>query len=194
MNRPLHRRPPSWTIWLAFTLIYLSWATTYLAIREGVHTERLPPALFGGVRVGLAGLILLIYLAMRGQRLRMPGRDFGWIVVTGLIMFVGGNGLMTAAEKTVPSNVAAVIAASTPVWIGLMESFWPHGDRLTGRGWLGLLLGLGGVAVVFGPQIETPAAFLEDAGPFMILGSACSWALGSLVLRHRRHSTHQKIV
>src|SRR5262249_47702025 len=186
MNPTPHRCPPRWAIWLAFTLIYLSWGTTYLAIREGVHTQRLPPALFAGVRVALAGLILLTYLPVRGQPLRMPRPGFAWVFLAGIIMFIGGNGLMTAAEKTVPSNVAAVIAATTPLWIGLMESVWAQGDRLTARGWIGLVLGLTGVAVGFSPQIRTPAVFLEDAGPLMILGSACSWSVGMLLVRHRQ--------
>ena len=57
--------PAKWAVILAFALLYLSWGTTYLAIRIGV--ESFPPALFGGSRVATAGLILLIYLAIRGE-------------------------------------------------------------------------------------------------------------------------------
>jgi len=67
---PLARRPARWSVVLAFTLVYLSWGTTYLAIRKGVET--FPPAIFGGSRVACAGLILLIYLGLRGQALRLP--------------------------------------------------------------------------------------------------------------------------
>ena len=55
-----------------------------------------------------------------------------------MLLFVAGNGLVTLAMQTVPSGVTAVLVASTPLWIGLFEMFWPAGDRLTPRGWLGM--------------------------------------------------------
>jgi drug/metabolite transporter (DMT)-like permease len=74
------------------------------------------------------------------------------------------------------------------LWIGLFEMFWPGGDRLTPRGWFGMIVGLAGVIILLAPKLEDPAAFWGNAGPLLVLLSACSWALGSLVMRHRRLS------
>ena len=198
----LHHRPPTWKLVLAFTVVYLSWGTTYFAIRAGVHTERLPPALFGGVRVALAGWLLLAFVAWQGTRLRMPRSEFFWVMLSGLLLFVGGNGLITFALDNVPSGVTAVLVAATPLWVALMEWAWPGGDRLSGRGWLGLLIGLGGVSILLGPKLLADFRSLGDfaslgglfqhAGPLWVLGSSLFWALGSLLLRYR-HRTGSRL-
>ena len=182
---PLARRPPSWQLALALALVYIAWGTTYLAIREGVRT--LPPGLFAGTRVALAGLALLAFLGMTGRTVRLSGRDAVLTWLSGALMFVGGNGLLTFAEKTVPSGVAAVLAATIPLWMALLEMILPHGERLTARGWLGLLIGFGGVVLLGseGAAAQPGAAFL-DAGPLLVLGSAAAWSLGSFIYRHGR--------
>lgn len=186
MKQPSPRAPATWAIALAFGLLYLSWGTTYLASRVGIHTCRMPPALFGGVRVCLAGLLLLAYLRCRGETLSLPRGELRATFLGGLLLFVGGNGLITAAMEYVPSNVAAVLAASTPLWMALMEMFWPGGERLIGRGWLGLLIGLAGVVIIMSPRLEAPTTLFQDPGLFLVIGSTLCWALGSLVLRHRQ--------
>jgi drug/metabolite transporter (DMT)-like permease len=181
------RRPAVWKLALAFTLVYLSWGTTYLAIKKGVKDEQLPPGLFGGVRVALAGLLLLSYLTLRGRPVRLPRGDWLGVCVSGGLLFVCGNGLVTLAETTVPSGTAAVLAATTPLWMALLGSALPGGERVRPGGWLGLALGLGGVVLLLAPQLSTtPDDLFADVGPFLVLGSACSWALGSLWLRTRR--------
>jgi drug/metabolite transporter (DMT)-like permease len=177
-------RPAAWALILAFALVYVSWGTTYLAIKRGVKDEHLPPALFGGVRVCLAGVLLLGYLGLRGEPLRLVRRDLIGVTMGGILLFVGGNNLLAMSEKTVPSGVAAILAATTPLWIALLEMFWPHGDRLTGRGWLGLVIGMAGVVLLLWPKLHHPADFLNDFGPLLMLGSAASWSLGALFLRH----------
>jgi drug/metabolite transporter (DMT)-like permease len=169
---------------LAFACLYISWGTTYLAIREGVKT--LPPALFGGTRLAAAGLVLLAFLAARGQRLWLPRRELISAAVVGVCLFVIGNGLITFAEKSVPSIVTAVLVATTPIWFALLEALWPWGERLTLRGWLGLALGMAGVLVLLAPELRQIDHFFDDLGPLLILGSAFSWAVGSFVLRHRK--------
>lgn len=198
----LDGRQPTWKLVLAFAIVYLSWGTTYFAIRAGVHTERLPPALFGGVRVALAGWLLLAFLAWRGAQLRMPGSEMFWVMVSGLLLFVGGNGLITFALDNVPSGVTAVLVAATPLWVALMERAWPGGDRLSGRGWLGLLIGLGGVLILLGPKLLADSQSAEglasvggmfrQAGPLWVIGSSLFWALGSLLLRYR-HRTGSRL-
>jgi drug/metabolite transporter (DMT)-like permease len=180
----LCHRPARWSLLLAFVLVYVSWGTTYLAIQKGV--EAFPPCLFGGCRVALAGLVLLSYLRLRGLPLRVSGTDFFWTGVVGVLMFVGGNGLLTFAEKSVASGVASVLAATSPFWMALWELLAPRGERLCLRGWIGLVAGLAGVVILLAPKLETPAAFWQDIGPLLILGSALSWSLGSFVMRHRR--------
>jgi drug/metabolite transporter (DMT)-like permease len=72
------RRPALWAVVLAFGLLYITWGTTYLAIRIGVET--LPPAVFSGGRLALAGLIMLAYLRLRGFSLAVPRGDWFWLL------------------------------------------------------------------------------------------------------------------
>lgn len=183
-SAPAERRPAGWAIVLAFAIVYFTWGTTYFAIREGVRT--LPPALFGGLRIGAAGVVLLAYLGLRGQSLRLVRRDLFLAAASGVLHFIGGNGLITFAERTLDSCAASVLAATTPVWIGLGETLWPRGERLTLRGWVGVLIGLAGVLVLLAPGLAAPASLLADAGPLLALASAACWSTGSLVLRHGR--------
>jgi drug/metabolite transporter (DMT)-like permease len=178
------RRPAAWIIVLAFLIVYLAWGTTYFAIREGVRT--LPPALFGGLRIGSAGVILLLLLWLRGESLRLARRDLVIVTLSGVLHFVGGNGLITFAEETVDSGVTSVLASTTPLWIALGESLLPRGERLTLRGWTGVLVGLAGVLLLLAPRLQVPAALLADTGPLLVLASAACWSAGSLVLRHGR--------
>ncbi len=180
--------PAPWAILLAFTLVYLAWGTTYLAIREGV--KQFPPGLFGGLRLTAAGLILFAFLALRGEPLRLRRRELFWVGLAGLLLFVGGNGLITVGERTVDSGVASILVATTPLWMGFIEMFWPGGERLSARGWTGLLIGLAGVVLLLTPKLQHPAQFLQDVGPFLVLGSALSWSVGSLVLRRHRSRSH----
>ena len=171
---------------LAFALVYVCWGTTYMAVKKGVQEEGLPPALFGGVRVCIAGCLLLWCQLLRSQRLALPARDRLPVVLCAALLFVGGNGLINIAGQTLDSGVCAVLAATTPLWIALFEICWPQGDRLTGRGWLGLLFGLGGVALLFAPVVKNAENLVVDAAYLIVLGSASCWALGSLVARHQR--------
>jgi drug/metabolite transporter (DMT)-like permease len=178
-------RPAAWAVLLAFTVLYLSWGTTYLAIRIGVHDEHMPPCLFAGCRVASAGAILLGYLCLRGQA-RLRAGELLWVALSGVLLFVFGNGGLTIAEDKVASGTAAVLGATTPLWIGLIETFWPDGDRLTWRGWCGLFGGLAGVFLLVGGQLQS-AVFGEIWAMALVLASSLAWAVGSLVVRHRRH-------
>ncbi len=198
MNSLALRPPQTWKILLALGLVYTSWGTTYLAISEGVKT--LPPCLFGGVRLTLAGCVLLAYLVARKQFVLLRGWELAGAAVVGILLFVFGNGLLTIAEMSVPSGIASVLVATTPLWIALLETAWPWGERLTLRGWLGLLAGTLGVVLLCWnkPAGENAASPFDYA---LALASASAWALGSVVARYRRGdsspfvlATHQLII
>src|SRR5262245_3072727 len=94
----LERRPPTWVFILAFAIVYVAWVLTYLAIRYGVGHgvgHGLPPALFGGTRIVLAGLIVLGFMRLRGESIRLPWPDLLRLALVGGFMFVGGNWLIS---------------------------------------------------------------------------------------------------
>jgi drug/metabolite transporter (DMT)-like permease len=143
----------------------------------------LPPALFGGMRLLIAGTILLSYQAVRGQSLRISAGETWRLLLISICLFLSANLLITIGQKSVPSGIAAILAATTPLWMGLFGMLWPHGERLSWRGWLGLLLGFGGILLTMAPQLRDGYDLLTEYSPLLVLGSAASWAVGALFSR-----------
>jgi drug/metabolite transporter (DMT)-like permease len=177
---PVDRSPAPWRVALALTIVYLCWSTTYLAIQEGVRT--MPPLLFGGSRITLAGLLLLAFLRTRGPLTVPTGRGLVGLWLAGCLMFLGGNGLINMGQKIVPSGVASVLVATCPLFIALFERMLPQGERLPFISWIGLLAWLFGVGVLaLSRGIAGPGSTL---GIILCLGSAFTWAAGSVLARH----------
>jgi drug/metabolite transporter (DMT)-like permease len=163
-------------ILVAFGVVYLVWGSTYLAIRVGV--QALPPALFAGIRFLLAAVLMLAYAFARGARLPAAARDWRNIAVTAVLMLVGGNGLVTWAEQWIESNQAALLVATSALWLAWMGTWGGQGEGLGTRTVLGLLLGFLGVAVLVGSglslELGPTAAYVA-----LLLAPVC-WAAGSV--------------
>src|SRR5262249_48919329 len=80
---------------------------------------------------------------------------------------------------------ATVLSSTTVLFLALMESCWPSGERLTPRGWMGLLAGLAGVLLLMTPKLGRPDDLVQDKGPWLVLASAVGWAIGSFLVRVR---------
>lgn len=167
---------------LALATVYLVWGSTYLAIRVGVRD--LPPFLFAGARFVAAGVLMLGWARWRGMPLPRRGRDWLTIVVAAVTMLVIGNGLVTWSEQWVESNQAALIVATSALWIAWFGTLGGRGEALDRLTLAGLLLGFGGVAVLVGGGLR-----LQAAPPLAYLGllaAAMTWGAGSVYLR--RHA------
>jgi drug/metabolite transporter (DMT)-like permease len=184
-------RPSSTALALGFGAVYLAYGFNYFAVKEGVKT--LPPLLFAGSHITVAGLVLFGYLLLSRQPFRLSGHNLLWAAVGGCVVFVGGTGLLALAEKPGPtgvqSGVASVLRATTPLWVAVLEWLRPGGERLTTRACLGFMAAVGGVTVLLWHKLDS-SRFLQDTGVLLVFGSAFSWAVGSLILRHRRPSSH----
>lgn len=178
---------PSWRlkVIVAFAAVYLIWGSTYLAIRVGV--QELPAALFAGVRFVFAGLLLWAYAAWRGQKIPRAVAEWKYLVVTALLLFVSANGLVVWGEQWVPSNQAALIVATTALWLAWFGALGQHGHKLSRRTTIGLALGFFGVAALLLPG----NGFVLDhlAAQLALLVAALSWAMGSIYLKRARPMT-----
>ena len=154
-------------------MIYLVWGSTYLAI--AVVVTELPPMLTMAVRFLLAGGLLLAFAHRRGDRAgdRIRPRHLVQAVVTGGLVLVGGMGAFALAQTRISSGLAALIAATVPLFLALFAR-GAFGERLSLRAWLGLGVGLLGVGLLVDPGGgQLPAILLA-------LGGSAAWAGGSL--------------
>lgn len=163
----------------AFATVYVVWGSTYLAIRVGV--EDLPAVLFAGVRFLMAAPILLAYAWWRGARLPRSGRDWRVIVVTALMMLAGANGLVTWSEQWVESNQAALIVATSALWMAWFGTWGGGGERFSTLTLTGLLIGFLGVAVLVGAGLRLQGAPWYAYGALLL--SPILWAGGSVISR-----------
>lgn len=165
----------------AWGAVCLFWGTTYLAIRIGV--QKLPPALFAGVRFLIAGVIFLTYLRLRGYPLP-KAKEWGHMAVVGITLLVMANGLVVWAEQWVPSGLAAVIIATVPFWTAGLEALLPSGERLGLRKVLGILIGFAGVVILFAPELggTFDRAYLK--GVIVLIFVPFFWAVGSIYSKH----------
>lgn len=161
----------------AFAAIYVIWGSTYLAIAIAIQTA--PPFLMAGVRFVIAGLLLYAWMRLRGApRPSMP--NWRAAAVVGGLLLLGGNGAVVWAEQRVPSGVAALIVATLPVWLVVMDWIRPNGTRPNGLVLAGLAMGLVGVGVLIGPATLAGGSRIDVLGALVLMGGSICWAAGSL--------------
>jgi drug/metabolite transporter (DMT)-like permease len=160
-------------LFLAFFAIYVVWGSTYLAIRYAVQS--IPPLVVAGVRHSLAGLALLGWAYARGHRPTL--KEWRASLVLGTLYFAMGHGSLHWAETVVPSGLASLLVASEPIWIALLATVVSHGERLTGKTVMGLLLGITGVALLMRPE-SGPGHRAMLIGSIAIVLGAVAWSVG----------------
>ena len=164
-------------LFLAFAAVYLIWGSTYLAIR--IVVEALPPASSAGVRFLVAGLTMVVVGLLTGASLPRRWSDWRSTIFVGILMLVFGNGLVTWSELWVPSNQAALIVATSALWMGWMGTLGSKGEKLGTMRLIGLLIGFAGVIVLVGEGIGSGLAPWTAYAALML--APIAWAVGSVV-------------
>lgn len=165
---------------LAFALVYIFWGSTYLGIRIGV--EQLPPLVMTGTRFAIAGTLMLMYCALSGRGIRISLPQALRLAAIGVLLLTMGNTILAWAELSVPTGLAALIVAITPLWLLILETWvFRSADRVSSSGLIGLILGFAGLAVLLWPQLmsTTTIGKRELLGSLSLLGGSLCWSLGS---------------
>jgi drug/metabolite transporter (DMT)-like permease len=153
----------------------------------------MPPALMGGLRWTVAGGLLVLYLAVRGEALP-PRQRWGGIALMAFLLLGLGNGGVVVAEQWVPSGLAAVLVATSPFWMSTVEAALPGGERMTAATGVGLTVGFSGILVLVWPELSLGSAgsrqFLFGVAAIQI--AAIGWSLGSSY--SRRHAREDNVL
>lgn len=173
-------RPPAWKVLLAFGVIYFVWGSTFLAIRVGVR--EVPPLLFAGMRFFVAGIVLYVWMRVKGESSPTIG-EWGAATSLAFLIFVVDYGCLFWAERRVPSGIAAVMMATIPAFMVVSEIAILRTQRPTPRLAFALLLGLGGVAVLMSRSLTLGGAPIDTLGACALIVGAISWSIASALTR-----------
>jgi len=162
---------------LAFLAVYLIWGSTYLGIRFAIET--LPPFLMAGTRFLVAGSVLYLWARRKGAA---APSGVNWITagVVGTLLLIGGNGGVVWAETRVASGLAALLIATEPFWIVLLDWLRPGGRRPGLAVAAGLLFGFIGVGLLVSPFDLIGGGRVDALGAAAVVLASLSWAIGSL--------------
>lgn len=158
---------------VALAAVYIIWGSTYLAIEVAIRS--LPPMMMLAARFVVAGTLLFVVSERLGDRTgdRVTLRQVGRSIVTGGTLLVGGTGMLVASQSSISSGLTALLGATVPLFLALFAR-GVFGERLSGRAWLGLLVGLVGIGLLVDPGGG------QLGGILLALAGAAAWAAGSL--------------
>ena len=166
---------------IAFAAVYLVWGSTYLAIRFTIET--LPPLLTAGVRFLLAGIILSVFSYIKEGAMQVSREHWKSAFIIGGLLLLGGNGSVVWAEHFVPSGLAALVIAVTPLWMVLLQWLWQKGKRPSAGVLAGIAIGFMGVGILIAPDLRTHVYQVHIGGTLALLLASLSWAVGSVYSR-----------
>src|ERR1700676_575733 len=139
-----------------------------------------------GLRFSIAGVVLLAVCAATGRRIWYSAKQIALSAVVGILLLMGGNLTLSWAEMTVPSGLAALIIAITPLWFLVPDSLLLGHHRISWRGKAGLGLGMGGLFALFWPELHSSSALgrRELFSSLRLIGGSFLWRLGSVLSKH----------
>jgi drug/metabolite transporter (DMT)-like permease len=174
----------SWHGLVHLFVVYVVWSSTYLAIRVAVRPGAgFPPFALAAMRCLLAFPLLFGWAKARGLRIRPTRQELPVLIVSGVLLWAFGNAFVVVAEQRISSALAAILIASTPIWVAVLESLVdkrPPSKVMAAA----LLVGFVGVGLVGYPAMR--GGVRADAIAIVILLiAALSWGAGSLLQRRR---------
>jgi drug/metabolite transporter (DMT)-like permease len=163
-------------VWLALAAVYLIWGSTYLAIRFTVET--MPPFLSAAARFVISGTFLVFFRRLAGDA-KPSSVQLRNAAIIGVFLLVCGNGGVVWAAQFIPSSLSALLVATVPLWMVLLDAIRPGGSSPGIRPLCGILLGFTGALVLIG-LTRNGAGSENFYGALVVLAASLFWAVGSV--------------
>jgi drug/metabolite transporter (DMT)-like permease len=177
--------------WLIFLALGFFWGSSYLFIKIGVDNGLQPFTLIMfRLLIGLVLLASVVRLA--GEPLPRDPRMYGHLFVMGVINIAIPFSLITYAEQTVDSSLAAVINGAVPLFVIVIAALFLKGETVTINRVAGLVVGFIGVAVLVGLDV-TDLGSANTLGELALIGATISYAVGNVYNKAHVHGLRPMI-
>jgi drug/metabolite transporter (DMT)-like permease len=161
--------------WLLLILLSILWGGSFFFSKVAV--AELPPLTLVLCRVSISAIALNLYVVFTGQRMPFSGKTWVGFIVLGMLNNLIPFSLIFWGQTQIPSGLASILNASTPVWAVLLAHFFTKGEHLTANRTAGVLLGLSGVIIMLGPDLLQTLG-LNLLAQLAVVGAGVSYAFG----------------
>jgi drug/metabolite transporter (DMT)-like permease len=165
--------------WLIFLALGLMWGSSYLFIKIGVET--LEPFTLIALRLGIGLAVLATVVFLARESLPREPRIYGHLVVMSVINIALPFFLITTAEQTTDSALAAIITGSVPLFTIVIAALVLEDEPITVNRLVGLAVGFVGVMIIVSRGLGSGQSTLS--GELALVGSSISYAVGAVYAR-----------
>ena len=167
--------------WGLFLALGLMWGTSYLFIKIGVET--LPTFTLVAVRLGIGLVFLAAVVAIARERLPRDPKIYGHLLVMSVVNVALPFALITSAEQSVDSSIAAILNGGVPLFTIVIAALFLHDEPITVNRIFGLLIGYAGVILLVGRGLGSGGGEGAISGELALLGSTASYGAGAVYAR-----------
>lgn len=171
------KQNPDYKLFLCMATVGIVWGTTFLGIRIAVET--IPPWFVTSIRQGIAGLIAMAILLFKKELKWIGWKNFKYQLIPALLMIVVANGFTTVAEQTLPSGLASIMSALSPVLIFIGSVLFGL-QKASFKGFIGVLIGFSGVVFIFKEGLGTFLDSNYKHGLMFMSLAILGWAAGTI--------------
>jgi len=165
--------------YIALVLTSTVWGTSWVASKIGV--QKVPGLELASIRQFIAGVLMVSFFLIKGEKLPTK-KEFAWLAMMAALLFVSANGIATLALKNIPSGMGALISALYPLSVVIIERLFFRNTKITATTFIGLLLGIGGIAVVFYDNAFHSKTEGYAWGVILSVIAMLSWSIGTIIL------------
>ena len=160
------------------------WGTTWIVSKIGV--KEIPALQMTSIRQLIGGVIFLSFFLFY-KKVPMPTlKQFRWLFFMAILMFVSANGLSTWSLMFIPTGLSALIGASYPLCVVIIEKVFFKSKRMTALTFAGLFLGIVGIAIVFYENAFQHAVPGFLFGVFLSTVAMLSWSVATIFISRNK--------
>ena len=170
--------PMTARLWGMVVALSVIWGASFFL--AAVALTGFPPLTVVLGRVAIAALVLV--LLCRAMGLALPRGRAAWMAVAGMGLLNNAVpfSLIIAGQQFIPSGLAAVVNAATPVFAVLCAHLLTRDEKATAAKLAGAATGLLGVAILAGPAAFAAGGGAELLGILLCLGACLSYGVSGV--------------